>query len=184
MNNIIVISGPSGSGKGTVAHQLIKRLASRLIWSKTATTRPIRNDDIDLSRRIFLNETDFFKAVRSGDIIEHIKYNDHYYGTLRSELEKILSTNANALLEIDIDGALKIKDLYGEKAKLIFLKVPISQLRSRLEARGMAEKDIKTRLLIAEEEFTKSDKCDLIVDNIDNQLEDTVEQITNYLKKL
>lgn len=184
MNKIIIISGPSGSGKGTVAHQLIKRLAPHLIWSKTATTRRIRNDDIDLSRRIFLSEADFLKAVRSGDIVEYIKYNGHYYGTLKSELENILSTNADVLLEIDIDGALKIKEIYGDKAKLIFLKVPINQLRTRLEARGMAEEDIKARLLIAESEFTKSDKCDLIVDNIDNQLEDTVDQIINYLKKL
>jgi len=182
-NRIIVISGPSGSGKGTIASAIIKHFSPEFAWSKTATTRPRRQDDLDLSRRIFLTEDEFKQAIDSGDIIEWIEYNGHHYGTLKSELDKILA-DTNALLEIDIEGALKIKEIFGKTAQLIFIKVPIDQLRRRLEERGMSETDITARLDIARIELTKIGGCDLIIDNNDNQLEDAIDKVIKFIKSL
>jgi guanylate kinase len=182
-NKIIVISGPSGSGKGTIASFIIKRLAPNLVWAKTATTRPPRRDDSGLSRRVFLSEAEFEQAIENGDVIESIQYNGHRYGTLKSELDKVLA-DSNALLEIDIEGALKIKKIFGNQAQLIFIKVPVEQLRHRLIERGMPAADISTRLKIAQTELSKIDACDLVVDNGDNRLDDAVDQVIRFIRDL
>ena len=165
---LLIISGPSGSGKGTVTKKLHPEQGFAL--SISMTTRMPRAGEVDGVDYFFCNVDEFF-AVRDADgFLEHATFSGNYYGTLLSYVDQQISEGCTVVLEIDVDGALQVKAKYPE-AVLVFLMPPtFGQLRLRLENRGTEDEDeIERRFRRAWDEVAVLPKYDYLVinDNID-----------------
>lgn len=181
MNKIFIILGPSGAGKGSITSALAGDNKLNLVWSKTATTRPPRDDDKSSSRHKLLSEKEFMDLVKSGEILEHNRYNGNLYGTLQSPIVEIFKQEKNPLMEIDINGAMNLKKIFPDKVVTIFIYATREELKKRLLARGMDDSVINQRLKIADEEYEKSKECDYRVHNKQNELPNTINNIKQII---
>ncbi|MBR1737917.1 MAG: guanylate kinase, partial [Firmicutes bacterium] len=170
---LLIVSGPSGAGKGTVVSELVKDTDFAL--SISATTRKPREGEKDGIHYFFKSEDEFKKMAENGDLLEHACFCGNYYGTPKSYVEKKLEEGKNVILEIEVQGALQVKEKFND-ALLIFLAPPnIGELEKRLRNRGTeTEEKIQARLARAREEFALTDKYDYIVINevVDKAAED------------
>lgn len=134
---LILFSAPSGSGKTTLVRWLLKQ-GLNLSFSVSATSRPPRPNERHGLDYFFLSPDEFRKKIREDAFIEWEEvYTDKYYGTLRSEVDRMLAEGRNVVLDVDVKGGLNIKRQYGDRALSIFIKPPsIEVLRERLERRG------------------------------------------------
>lgn len=134
---LILFSAPSGSGKTTLVRWLLKQ-GLNLSFSVSATSRPPRPNERHGVDYFFLSPDEFRKKIREDAFIEWEEvYTDKYYGTLRSEVDRMLAEGRNVVLDVDVKGGLNIKRQYGDQALSIFIKPPsIEVLRERLERRG------------------------------------------------
>ena len=163
---LVIISGPSGSGKGTVVKGLCAHDSFAL--SVSVTTRKPRPGEADGRDYFFTTEDDFKKMRENGDLLEHALYVNNFYGTPRSYVEEQIRNGKIVVLEIDVQGALQVRDKFRE-AVLVFLMPPsIGELAARLKARG-SEDDvtIEARLKKAYEELPLIDKYNYLVVNDD-----------------
>ncbi|WP_118975546.1 guanylate kinase [Taibaiella koreensis] len=188
MNKIIIITAPSGSGKTTIVRQLLQRHAGSLGFSISACTRQPRPGEVHGKDYYFLSETDFKQKIEADAFIEwEMVYTGKYYGTLRSEVDRIWSEDKAPLVDIDVLGALNIKAQYGEKAISLFIQAPsIEELRRRLSARGTETPEtLQERLDKAAYELSFADRFDRIIvnDNLENAIEETMAVISNFLQK-
>lgn len=144
MSRIIIISGPSGTGKGTVINRIIEDENLRLSFSISATNRQPRNTEQHGVEYYFLSEEEFTNKIKEDAFIEYVEvYPGRFYGTLKSELDRINALNRNLLLDIDVEGALKVKELYGDQVLSLFLAPPsIDTLRDRLIHRGTESMEV------------------------------------------
>lgn len=175
----MVLTAPSGSGKTSIAHALLDRY-SNLIFSVSATTREPRIGEIDGHDYHFLSHEEFKRRIEQDDFIEWQSfYNGQYYGTLRSEVEKQLDSGYFILLDIEVKGALNVKQRFGEECLTIFIKPPsLSVLRKRLQDRGSeSEETLNLRLTRAEMEIHQANKFDHIVvnDTLNNAISKVVD---------
>lgn len=163
---ITVISGFSGAGKGTVVHRLVEQYG--YVVSVSATTREPREGEVDGVHYFFKTNEEFEKMIQQGELMEHAGYVDHYYGTPKEYVMQQLEQGNDVILEIEMQGALQIKENYPE-AVLVFLTPPsYDELRSRLLGRGTETEDvIAKRLQRAAEECVYMEKYDYIVVNED-----------------
>ncbi len=163
---LIIISAPSGSGKTTIIKHLLKK-DFKLEFSVSATSREMRTGEKNGKDYYFLSKKEFNKRIQNGDLLEYEEvYKDIYYGTLKSEVEKIRKTGKNVIFDVDIKGGLNIKNAYQDKALAIFIKPPnVEVLRKRLEARQDRTLNIDERVEKAKEELKAMDKFDLIIEN-------------------
>ncbi len=180
-NKIFLIAGPSGTGKGSVVDELVKNKELRLAWAKTVTTRPRRPDDKKLSRRIFVSDEEFTLMEKSGEILEKNHYNGYWYGTPKSSIEKIFEMGKNPLIEVDINGVVSLKKIFGSKLVSIFIYSTLEELKSRLIERGMDANVIEQRLEISKKELAQKDYCDYSVHNKQNKLEETIGEIERII---
>lgn len=188
MNKIIIITAPSGSGKTTIVRQLLQRYSGYLGFSISACTRKPRPGETDGKDYYFLEEADFKKKIEEDAFIEwEMVYTGKYYGTLRSEVDRIWSEDKAPLVDIDVLGALNIKSQYGEKAISLFIQAPsIEELRRRLTARGTETPEtLQERLDKATYELSFADRFDRIIvnDNLEQAIEETMDVISNFLQK-
>ena len=164
-----VISGPSGVGKGTLCKKLLNDI-SNLVWSVSATSRPPREDEVDGKDYVFLSKEEFQARIEANAFLEWAEYNDNYYGTLKAPVQRWLASGQSVLLEIDVQGALAVKDC-EPNASLIFIAPPsVDTLKERLSIRGTnTEADIASRLDIAEKELHQQDYFErvLVNENLD-----------------
>ena len=167
---VIVISGPSGSGKGTVVEQLRKIYPNAGV-SVSATTRQKRTGEVDGVHYHYKSREEFEKLIESGEVLEHTTYNGNYYGTLRSEAEKIVNSGRDLILEIEVDGAGQIKKLLGDECTAVMLIAPdYAELERRLRGRGTdSEEAILNRLATARKEISLAPMYDYIVVNVKRQ---------------
>ncbi len=143
---IVVISAPSGSGKTTIAHQMLGRNLS-LRFSVSATTRPMRQGEIDGEDYFFLTREEFERRVAAGEFVEWEEIYGNLYGTLQSEVDAALLLGQNLLFDVDVNGALSIKQKYPE-ALLIFISAPsLEVLEQRLRARLTEDAETLSRRL-------------------------------------
>lgn len=178
---IFIISGPSGSGKDTIINALLKDDKLKLEKSRTATTRARRQGETN--ERIFVNRGEFDRLYKSHRLIEKNEFNGEWYGASRDELIKVLSSNHNAIMEIDINGAISFKKEFSNVIA-IFLEVDQNFLKTRLLERGSEDADaIASRLSIAKIELQKSSICDYIVENRQGAVEEAIEEIKKIIKK-
>ncbi len=178
---IIVISGPSGVGKGTVIKKLLE-LDRKLTRVVTCTTRKPREGEVNGKDYFFLSPEEFFKKVENKELVEFAFVHGNYYGTPKEGLERGLKENFDVILQIDVQGAKKIKNSYPD-ALLIFLLPPSMEvLKERLSERGTeTEEEKENRLKRAREEIEERVFYDYIVVNDD--LDATVKEIYEIIKE-
>jgi guanylate kinase len=163
---LLVISGPAGVGKGTIDLSLISR-NSDIRMSVSATTRPPRPGEIDGVHYFFKTEEEFQNMINNGAFLEYMRvFNTHYYGTPKSFVEQELAEGRSVILEIDVQGAMRVKTAYPD-AVLIFIAPPsMSELKSRLIHRGTESSEaIDRRFETAYQEMKYIDRYDYVVVN-------------------
>ena len=177
----IVISGPSGTGKTSVIRELCES-DTTLAFSISATTRPPRSDEADGVDYYFLEETEFEALINSGGFLEWVKYGGHYYGTLKSTIESTIEKGKDLVLEIDVHGAMKVKDL-GIRYTSIFLLPPsLESLEKRLRNRKTeSDSELEQRLLTAKSEFAYVKDYKYCILNPDHNVKEAVTQIRNII---
>lgn len=177
---LVVVSGFSGAGKGTIMKQLMASHGDNYALSISATTRGPRPGE-ENGREYFFISTDEFKEMISNDeLIEYAQYVDNYYGTPRKYVEEQLENGKNVILEIEIQGALKIKEKFPDTL-LMFVTAPSStELKNRLVGRGTETADvIASRLSRAYEESLGVEQYDYLIVNDD--LDNCVELVNNII---
>lgn len=183
---IIVISAPSGSGKSTIINTILEEGCFDMDFSVSATNRHPRQGETNHVHYHFLTTEEFQNAIESGQFIEWEEvYPGRYYGTLRSEIDRMLRKGRNVILDIDVHGALNVKKIYGDTACTIFIEPPsINELRRRLEQRGTDDAErINTRVNRAEYELSLAPKFDvrIVNDDLARAVEATKEVIAAHL---
>ncbi len=182
--NVIVLTAPSGAGKTTIAHRVLEAMPT-MEFSVSATTRAPRPDETEGEDYHFLTPEEFRARIEAGDLLEYEEvYPDQFYGTLRSEVENRAKENP-VLLDIDVNGALSVKRLYGDDALVLFIAPPsLDELKRRLEGRGTENLDsLRDRLDRAGRELETADACDAVVvnDDLDAAVEETLTRIRQFL---
>ena len=167
MSRVIVITGPSGVGKGTLIRELRQRLPG-LVLAISATTRDPRSGERDGVDYHFLAADEFDRRVAAGEFVEHADYSGRRYGTLRAELERGLKAGAAVILEIEVQGARQVREAMPE-ALTVFVAPPDEQaLRMRLTSRGTdSEPQIARRLKTARAELAAQDEFGHVIVNDD-----------------
>ena len=167
---LIIFSAPSGSGKSTIINKLMYEYGLQGRFSISATSRKPRGSEQDGVEYYFLTEEDFRRRIGEGDFLEYEEvYPGCFYGTLRSEVDRTLAQGENVILDIDVQGGLNVKKIYGDRALTLFIQPPsIERLRERLERRGTdAPEVIERRLAKAETELSFAHRYDEVVVNDD-----------------
>ena len=166
---LVIFSAPSGSGKSTIINYLLNQ-GLRLKFSISATSRAPRGEEQDGREYYFLSPGEFRRRIEAGDFLEYEEvYKDKYYGTLKSEVERILASGDNVIFDVDVVGGCNIKQFYGSRALSVFIQPPsIDELRRRLESRGTDAPDvIESRLAKAQYELSFSPRFDVVIVNDD-----------------
>ena len=167
---IIVLAAPSGCGKSTIINALVEQGDLNLGFAVSATTRPPRQGEEDGVNYYFMSEEAFRDAIAEGEFVEFEEvYPGRLYGTLRSEIDRITGEGHNIILDLDVNGALRVKDLYGAEALTVFIEPPsIDELRRRLESRGTeSPENIDERIDRAEYELSRAGAFDRRIVNDD-----------------
>lgn len=183
---IIVVSAPSGCGKSTIINSILDSGTPTLRFSVSATNRRPRQGEVDGVHYHFMTTEEFRDAIANHSFIEWEEvYPGRFYGTLKSEIERIIDKGGNVILDIDVKGALNVKKLYGEKAKTIFFLPPsIEELRRRLVERGTDAPDVvDERVGKAEYEISFADRFDtrIVNDHLDQAIELTRTAIEDFI---
>lgn len=183
---IIILSAPSGCGKSTIINELLHKGDLDLNFSISATSRTPRGQERDGVDYYFLTTEEFRRRIEAGDFIEYEEvYAGRYYGTLRSEIDRIVGEGHNVVLDIDVKGAMNVKRIYGDRALALFIMPPsIEVLRSRLENRGTDKPEvIEERVAKASYELTFAPRYDktIINDVLAQAVEDTHDTIAKFL---
>ncbi|CAB4923724.1 unannotated protein [freshwater metagenome] len=181
MSRVIVITGPSGVGKGTLI-RLLREQVPELGLSVSATTRAPRPGEADGVEYHFLSEDEFVEHIAHGDFVEHAQYAGRRYGTLRAELERRASSGEPVALEIEVQGARQIRDAIPG-ALLIFIAPPSREaLRERLVGRGTDDAEVvERRLAVAEEELAAAGEFAKVI--VNDRLEDAVRDLVSVVRR-
>jgi len=188
MSKLIIFSAPSGSGKSTIINHLLQYEELNLHFSISATSRLARGTEKDGVEYYFLTPDDFRRRIESGEFLEYEEvYTDKFYGTLKSEVERILANGDNVIFDVDVVGGCNIKEYYGDRALSVFIRPPhLDELRRRLEARGTDSPDtIASRLAKAEFELSFMSHFDIIItnDNLEQAQREAFLVIKDFLER-
>ena len=178
---MLVISGPAGSGKGTVNAMLLER--EDFAFSVSATTRAPRPGEIDGVNYHYITREEFLSRIDSGDMLEYTEYCGNFYGTPLKEAEEVMQSGKNLILEIEVEGARNVKAKYPDAVLVLLLPPSYSEQEARLRGRGTETEDkILLRLARAKEEVALADCYDYVVYNFDGRARDAADQILSIVE--
>ena len=179
---LVVVSGPAGSGKGTV-NQILRELPD-YAFSVSATTRAPRPGEVDGVNYHYISVEEFEKRIRADELLEYTKYCGNYYGTLKKETEAVWESGRNLILEIEVEGAMNVKRLCPDSAVLIMLLPPTYAVQEqRLRGRATeTEVVILKRLERAKEEMEYLSQYDYVVYNHDGRAEECAGEINGIVR--
>ncbi len=177
---LIILSGPSGSGKGTIVKELLKRRRDSVMLSVSATTRAPRPEDTEGVTYRFFSKEDFLRLVEEGGMLEYAQYCGNYYGTPKAPVEEAVSRGIDVILEIEVQGAYNVKKVCPE-AHMIFVMPPsAATLKQRLSGRGTETEDtLKARLSAAVTEMDRADGYAYIL--INDSLTEAVDELEQVI---
>jgi guanylate kinase len=186
-HKLILFCGPSGSGKTTIVHHLLKKFPM-MRFSVSATTRPKRENETDGIDYHFLSPEEFRTKIANNEFLEWEEvYKDRYYGSLKSEVDKILSEGNVALFDIDVVGGLNIRKNYGRQLLDVFVMPPsVDELHKRLVARATEdEESLRKRLDKSEEEMHAAFQFNHVIVNIDllKAIQEAEEKVLAFLEE-
>ncbi len=176
---LFVISGPSGTGKGTICKELIKDDKVRL--SVSMTTRNPREGEVHGVSYYFATKEEFLQKIDAGGFLEYAEVFGNYYGTPKMEVLELLDEGIDVLLEIDVQGALQIKEVYPEAVLVFILPPSMEELRARLTGRGTETQDVvERRLGEAAKEISYVKEYDYAV--INDDLEEAIDNVKTVIR--
>ncbi len=184
---LIIITAPSGSGKTTIVNLLLQHIP-QLSFSVSACTRVPRKGEVNGVQYYFISIDEFEEKIKRNEFAEYeMVYEGKYYGTLKTELQKIWNQNQFPLVDIDVQGAMRLKKIYLQNALSIFIKAPSMEiLENRLRNRGTdTEQAIRERLNKANQELSYINEFDKVVvnDDLQNAFMECVNHISEFLKQ-
>ncbi|UPS92429.1 guanylate kinase [Bizionia sp. M204] len=184
---LIVFSAPSGSGKTTIVRHLLGLDALNLEFSISATSREKRGDEIDAKDYYFLSAQEFKNKIKADEFLEWEEvYRDNFYGTLKTEVERIWAQGKHVIFDIDVSGGLRIKRKFPKETLAVFVKPPsIDELKIRLKKRKTETDDkINMRIAKASAELATAPLFDVIIenDNLEKALVEAESLVSNFLK--
>ncbi len=180
LKKLIIITGPSGVGKGTVVKEILSK--DKNIWlSISATTREPREGEKDGENYYFLNQEKFKEMIKKNLFLEWAQFAGNYYGTPLSSVNEKIKKGFTVLLEIEVEGAKQIKEKFPDSLSIFLLPPDKSELERRIRNRGTEnEEAIKKRLLRANYEISKSDQFDFALTNY--KVDETAKRIINFIE--
>jgi len=187
MSKLIVISGPSGAGKGTIVKELLKIYKEnddKVHLSVSLTTRNPREGEVDGINYYFVKEEEFLEKLEENDFLEYNMYGTgKYYGTLKSHVLKYLSEGYDVILEIDINGYKQVIENYDDALGIFIMPPSLEVLEQRLRDRGTeTEESIQKRLKTAREEVNNKDIYPHIIINLDGKVRETALEVYEIIK--
>ncbi|OUD31133.1 guanylate kinase [Flavobacterium psychrophilum] len=185
---LLVFSAPSGSGKTTIVRHLLNQEDLNLEFSVSCTTREARGEETNEKDYYFISLEDFKKHIKAEEFVEWEEvYRDNFYGTLKSEVERIWAKGKNVIFDIDVSGGLRIKSKFQQETLAVFIKPPsIDELKIRLKKRSTESEDkINMRIAKASVELATAPQFDKIIKNYDLDVAkvDAYELVKNFLKE-
>lgn len=165
---LIIFSAPSGAGKTTIVKHLLSKFSDKIAFSISASTREPRANEKDSVDYYFMSQEDFLHRIAKKEFVEFEEvYSGTFYGTLRSELDRIWASGKHVIFDIDVEGGLHLKRKFGDRALAVFVQPPsLAVLVERLCSRGTdSEAKLKERIAKADKELAYADKFDIILQN-------------------
>ena len=176
---LIVISWPSGAGKGTVCKALLNNMGNIRI-STSITTRKPRTGEIEGINYYFADEEKFKRMVKNDELLEYAKVYDNYYGTPKKRVMELLNKGIDVILEIDIQGALKVKSKFPEGVFIFILPPSMEELKKRINKRGTeTEEEVAKRFSASYEEINNISKYNYVV--INDEIDKAVEKVKSII---
>lgn len=185
---LIVFSAPSGSGKTTIVRHLLSKEDLNLEFSISAASRAPRGEEVNGKDYYFMSTEEFKKHIKNEDFLEWEEvYRDNFYGTLKSEVERIWAKGKNVIFDIDVSGGLRIKHKFPEETLAVFVKPPsVDELKRRLKERSTESDDkINMRIAKASVELATAPQFDVIIKNYDlpTALEEAYQLVKDFVKE-
>ncbi len=185
---LIIFSAPSGAGKTTIVHHLLRQFPNKIAFSISATTREARGDEVNNKDYYFITKEEFLHKVAKHEFVEFEEvYSGTFYGTLTSEIDRICDAGKSVIFDLDVEGGLRLKKKYEENALAIFVQPPsLEVLIERLVGRGTdSDAKIKERISKASKELAYAPKFDLILknDELNVACKEAEELVLNFINK-
>lgn len=186
-NKALIFSAPSGSGKSTIVHHILD-LHPEMEFSVSATSRPLRGTEVHGVDYYFLSEEDFRSRIAADGFVEYEEvYPGHFYGTLKSEIQRIWDAGHVVIFDVDVKGGVNLKKYFGDAALSVFIQAPsVEVLRQRLVSRATdSAEDIEKRVAKAAEEMTYATKFDavLVNDDLETAFAEAEKLVDEFLSK-
>ncbi len=185
---LIIFSAPSGSGKTTLVRHLLSKPELNLAFSVSATSRPPRGEEVDGEHYYFMSAHEFKKHIKADDFLEWEEvYRDNFYGTLKSEVERLWAMGKHVIFDIDVAGGLRIKKKFPDQTLAVFVKPPsIDELKIRLKKRSTESEDkINMRIAKASVELATAPQFDVIIKNnvLDKALSEAEKLVADFISQ-
>jgi guanylate kinase len=183
-NKLIIIAAPSGAGKTSVTRHLLKTMPNELAFSISCATRQRRNNEMDKVDYYFITADAFREKIENHEFVEwEMVYHEKYYGTLKSELQRIWHEGKAPLLDVDVKGGINVQEQFPTRSLSLFIEPPsIEELEKRLRARGTeSEESLRARINKASFELTFKDRFDRII--VNDSLEKTCSEAEQAVRQ-